>query len=536
MDGWGVAPASPGNAITQANTPNYHRFNNTYPHTQLRASGEAVGLPVGEVGNTETGHLNMGAGHIVYQDLPRINMAIADGSYFSNPTFLDAIKHIRTNGSNLHIMGLLGAGGVHANTEHLFALIALCREQGIKNVSFHMFTDGRDSPPTAALTYLTKLQEELNTAGLGFIASIMGRYYAMDRDERWERTGLAYDALVKGKGDIYNSYDEVVKQSYAKSITDEFIKPSLIKDQTGNLHTIKDNDAVLFYNFRIDRPRQLTKAFVYEEFEEEMYHGSALDPAPVRYVKRQINQLTGQGSHYSRGVMLKNLFFVTMTEYEKNLPVHIAFPPLMINNPVGRVLADSGLRQLRLAESEKERFVTFYFNGQREMPFVGEDRMIINSLEVATYDLAPHMKTREIVATLQRKLAEGIYDCYIVNLACPDMVGHTGVLSAAVRAVEIVDECLGSLEQTIHQENACLFITADHGNCEEMIDIKTGGTNTEHSANPVPFLAISKELMGNNVLLSPGILADISPTILSYMGLEVPLEMSGRNLLSSISL
>jgi 2,3-bisphosphoglycerate-independent phosphoglycerate mutase len=536
MDGWGVVAQNQGNAISQANTPNYDRFMDTYPHTHLLASGEAVGLPLHEVGNTETGHLNMGAGHIVYQDLPRINMAIADGSFFSNEKFLEAIKHAQSHNSSLHIMGLLGAGGVHANNEHLLALIAICKERGFTNVNFHSFTDGRDSPPTAAMNYLKDLHEELSRVKLGHIASVMGRYYAMDRDERWERTGLAYDTLVHGKGPIYASYVDVINESYAKSITDEFIKPSLIKDSKGQVHTVADNDAVIFYNYRIDRPRQLTKAFVYEEFEDEMYHGSALDSSALRYVKRAVTKLAGKGSQYSRGEMLKNLYFVTMTEYEKNLPVHIAFPPVMIVNPLGRILADDSLRQLRLAESEKERFVTFYFNGQREMPFVGEDRIILKSLEVATYDLAPQMKTREIVATLQRKLSEDMYDCYIVNLACPDMVGHTGVLSAAIRAVEIVDECLGTLEQAIHQNNACMFITADHGNCEEMINLKTGGTNTEHSANPVPFIVISKHFAGKKVRLPPGILADIAPTILSYMDMEIPFEMTGRNLLTSVPL
>lgn len=537
MDGWGIAPDMPGNAVAKANTPNYDRLRQTYPHGQLHASGEAVGLPRNEVGNTETGHLNLGAGIIVYQDLPRINMAIADGSFYANKVFTDAIAHVKQNQSTLHLMGLVGAGGVHANNEHLFALVMLCRESGWKNVALHLFTDGRDSPPTAALEYIKRVQAELTQHQVGVIASLMGRYYAMDRDERWERTEAAYRALVGDpKTPIFNSPEEVIQASYQAGITDEFIKPCLIKDQNGQTHPIKEGDAVIFYNFRIDRPRQLTKAFVYDNFEVEAQMSQGFDPFAIRYIKRHIPLFKSSTKPFIRGERLKNLYFATMTEYEKNLPAQIAFPPQIVKNPLGRVIADHGLRQLRLAESEKERFVTFYFNGQREMPFVSEDRTIIESLKVPTYDLAPQMRTPEITQTLIDKLRENAYDCYIVNFACPDMVGHTGVLPAGIKAVETVDESLGKLEQVIKDVNGALLITADHGNVEEMVNLQTGGVDTEHSSYPVPFIAVSPAFERKNIEIREGILADIAPTIIYLLGIQQPIEMSGRNLLSDIQI
>lgn len=535
MDGWGIAPDLPGNAVAKANTPNYNRFLQTYPHGQLQASGEAVGLPHSEVGNTETGHLNLGAGVIVYQDLPRINMAIADGSFYNNKVFIDALTHVKQNQGTLHFMGLVGAGGVHANNEHLFALIMMCRENGWKNVAIHLFTDGRDSPPTVALEYIKRVQAVLTQHGFGVIASLMGRYYAMDRDERWERTEAAYRALT---GDpttpVYNNPEEVIQSSYQAGITDEFIKPCLIKDQAGQTHPIKEGDAVVFFNFRIDRPRQLTKAFVYDNFEVEAQISRGFDPFAIRYIKRHIPLFKSSTKPFIRGKRLENLFFVTMTEYEKNLPAQIAFPPTIVKNPVGRVIADHGLRQLRLAESEKERFVTFYFNGQREMPFVAEDRTIIESLKVPTYDLAPQMRTPEITQVLVDKLHENAYDCYIVNFASSDMVAHTGVLAAGIKACEVIDESLGKLEQVIKEVNGVLLITADHGNVEEMVNLQTGGVDTEHSSYPVPFIAVSPRFEGKNIELREGILADIAPTIIYLLGIQQPIEMSGRNLLSDL--
>ncbi|MCR4264028.1 MAG: 2,3-bisphosphoglycerate-independent phosphoglycerate mutase [Candidatus Roizmanbacteria bacterium] len=524
LDGWGVAPPGPGNAISQAHTPHIDRLWRSYPHGILQASGEAVGLPQNEVGNTETGHLNMGAGHIVYQDLPRINMAIADGSFYKNEAFLQAINHVRTNKSTLHIMGLIGSGGVHANNEHLYALMRLCYEQRIEHVQFHLFTDGRDSLPTASPQFITAVEEELKMRPVGRIASIAGRYYAMDRDERWDRTGKVYNALTRGEAPTSPSAMEAITASHRQSITDEFIQPVLIAKAGEEKGLIKENDAVIFYNFRIDRPRQLTKAFVLEDFDEL----TSRSKSASRTFLTLFNKPKGA---FTRGPKLKNLFFITMTEYEKHLPVTIAFPPEVVKFPLGRVFADRGMRQLRAAESEKERFVTFYFNGQREMPFVGEDHLIIQSQQIATYDKAPEMRTREITQGVIERIQQNSYDCVIVNFAAPDMVGHTGVLPAAITACSVADECIGKLDQVIAQVGGYLIITADHGNCEEMLNPQTKTANTEHSGNPVPCIIVGPELEGKPRELPSGKLGDIAPTILSIMEINLPVEMTGRNLL-----
>lgn len=524
LDGWGVAPPGPGNAISQAQTPHIDRLWRSYPHGIVRASGEAVGLPRNEVGNTETGHLNMGAGHIVYQDLPRINMAVADGSFYQNEAFVQAINHVRTNKSTLHIMGLIGSGGVHANNDHLFALIRLCFEQKLTGVQLHLFTDGRDSLPTASPQYITQVEEELKRRPVGRIASVVGRYYAMDRDERWDRTGKTYNALTRGEAPMSPTALEAVTASHQKGITDEFIQPILIAKTEQEKGLIKENDAVIFYNFRIDRPRQLTKAFVLDDFDE-------LTSRSTKKGNPLFSLFSRSKGNFTRGPKLKNLFFITMTEYEKHLPVTIAFPPELVKYPLGRVFADRGMRQLRAAESEKERFVTFYFNGQREMPFVGEDRLIIQSQQIATYDKAPEMRTREITNGVIDRIRQNIYDCIIINFAAPDMVGHTGIVPAAVTACTIVDECVGRLEQAIVQAGGSLIITADHGNCEEMLGTQTHETNTEHSGNPVPCIIVSPELEGKPQELPEGKLGDIAPTILYLMNLNLPVEMTGRNLL-----
>ncbi|MBI4136661.1 2,3-bisphosphoglycerate-independent phosphoglycerate mutase [Candidatus Roizmanbacteria bacterium] len=524
LDGWGIAPPGPGNAISQAKTPNIDRLWRSYPHGILQASGEAVGLPRNEVGNTETGHLNMGAGHIVYQDLPRINMAIADGSFYQNEAFLQAVNHVRTNKSTLHIMGLIGSGGVHANNEHLFALIRHCYEQRMEHVQFHLFTDGRDSLPTESPRHIAAVEDELQRRPIGRIASVTGRYFAMDRDERWDRTGRAYKALTTGEAPTAVSAQDAVTASHRQSITDEFIQPILIAKNGEDRGLIKENDAVIFYNFRIDRPRQLTKAFVLEDFDELVKRSKG----PSRALLTLFNKPSGS---FTRGPKIKNLFFITMTEYEKNLPVTIAFPPEIVKFPIGRVLADRGLRQLRAAESEKERFVTFYFNGQREMPFVGEDHLIIPSQQIATYDKAPEMRTREITDGVIERIAQNIYDCIIINFAAPDMVGHTGSLSAAIAACTIADDCVGRLDQAIAQAGGHLVITADHGNCEEMLDAQSNTPNTEHSGNPVPCIITGPEFEGKPRELPEGKLGDIAPTILSLLGVNLPVEMTGRNLL-----
>jgi len=521
MDGWGLAAPGPGNAITLANLPFFDYLWSSFPHGKIHASGESVGLPHNEDGNTETGHLNLGAGRIIYQDLPRINMAIADGSFYKNGAFLAAINFAKKNNSNLHLMGLVGGGGVHANNEHLFALLYLCKEQGFKNVFIHIFTDGRDSPPTVALEYVKKIEENLRILDIGKIASVSGRYYAMDRDLRWDRTQKTYEMLTSGSCNPKAvSVEEIIKKSYEEGITDEFIKPTPVCERGKPVATITEYDSVIFYNFRIDRPRQLTKAFISSEF------------SPLKS-KRNFHLFEKKlPASLTRAKKIENLFFVTMTEYEKNLPVKAAFPPQTVFRPLGRIISERGLRQLRLTESEKERFVTFYFNGQKEEPFIGEDRLIVPSPKVPTYDLAPEMRSKEITDSLLFKIKENIYDFVLINFPNPDMVGHSGVIPAAIKAVEAVDESLQKIVPAVLNAGGAVLLTADHGNCEEMIDPNTGGVDTEHSNNLVPFLVIGSQWEGKPKELRNGILGDVAPTILEILGIEKPVEMSGRSLLS----
>ena len=537
LDGWGLAAPGPCNAISKAETQNMNKFVVSYPHTQLQASGEAVGLPRGEEGNTETGHLNLGAGRIVYQDLQRINLSIADGSFYEDPVLIGAIEHAKKNNSNLHLMGLIGAGGVHSNIEHLFALIDLCKRNNFDRVFLHLFTDGRDSPPNAAKIYISQLREVLVRQGIGKIATLMGRYWAMDRDMRWERTAKAYFALTKGTGQFVKTPEEGIDASYAEGKTDEFIEPCIITDSEGRpLSLIKDNDAVIFFNFRIDRPRQLSRAFVFEDFSKANIP-VGFDPYLVKYKKTHIAaQPTQLIEPFDRGPRLNNLYFVTMTEYSKSIVeggAKVAFPPEIVKLPLGQVISQAGYKQLRVSESEKERFVTFYFNGQQEAAFEGEDRLIIPSPKIATYDLKPEMSAREITDGVLLKLKESPdYKFVLVNFANPDMVGHTGNIGAAAMACKIVDECLGKLSDWVLAYGGNMIITADHGNCEEMINNETGAIDTEHNKNPVPFIAISQNLVGKNVTLTAGILADIAPTVLKLMNIEVPSSMTGHNLLA----
>ena len=536
LDGWGIATAGPGNAIAQANTPNMNKFWASFPHTQLQASGDSVGLPRGEVGNTETGHLNLGAGRIVYQDLARINMSIADGSFFNNEVLLGSIAHAQKNNSNLHYMGLIGAGGVHSNLEHLFALIQFAARNKFERLFLHLFTDGRDSPPTSALTYVNKIREVIKTEKVGQIASIMGRYWAMDRDQRWDRTEKAYLALTKGIGHLIKTPEEIIEASYESGVTDEFIEPSVISSQDGKpLSLIRENDAVVFFNFRIDRPRQLSRAFVFKDFEKDGSVKWDFDPYTIKYEKKHFASDAAKTipTGFNRGVALSNLYFTTMTEYGKPLVeegAKVAFPPQTVDMPLSRVISELGLRQLRASESEKERFVTFYFNGQSEAAFTGEERLIVPSPKVALYDQKPEMSARELTEAVLNKIKGDSYKFILINYANADMVGHTGNIGATVKACEVVDECIGKLANFTLAYNGTLLITADHGNAEEMIDSQTGQIETEHSSNPVPFLSISNSFMGKSQTLQYGILADVAPTILTLLGLEVPGSMTGRNL------
>lgn len=526
LDGWGLAPSGPGNAILLAKTPNFNKLWAAYPKTQLFASGEAVGLPRGERGNSEAGHFNLGAGQIVFQDLPRIDMAIADGTFFQNSAFKQVVEYVRKNNSSLHLLGLIGAGGVHSNLEHLLALIRFAKDESLKNIHLHLFTDGRDSPPASATTYILKVEQELTKSGIGKIATLMGRYFAMDRDNRWERTQKAYEALVLGKGGLASSAAQAIQESYAAGKTDEFIEP-IIFDKNG---LIQDNDGVIFFNFRIDRPRQLTKAFVLPNFEQLKFKKVSFDPYAERYGLKIYEAPKGTTT-FKREKVLRNLFFVTMTKYEKGLPATVAFSPEAVKLPLARILAENNLRQLHIAESEKYPHITVFFDGERESSLPGEDWVEILSPKVAAYDLKPEMSAYQLTEQLLKRLKGNLYDFSLVNFANPDMVGHTGVIPAGIKACEVVDECLGKIVNTVLNLGGACLITADHGNVEEMINLTTGGIDTEHSTNPVPFIIANRGFNQGGRGLPGGILADVAPTILSLLGIEKPELMTGKNLL-----
>lgn len=527
LDGWGIGPNYPGNAIKLAKTPTIDMLSTTFPHTELVASGESVGLPHGEDGNTETGHLNLGAGRIVYQDLPRINMSIASGSFISNKAFLKAVEHVRSNDSNLHLLGLIGQGGVHSSNEHLYALMRICKEQKMSKVFLHLITDGRDSGPTSSPTYLEQVQNEIKEIGVGKIATIVGRYYAMDRDHRWERIQVAYESLINGQGESSSDLLATIASRHAHSENDEFIKPIILPDT----QRISSNDAVIFFNYRIDRPRELTRAITMSD-EDFVHHTESFDPYGVKYHKSHIAEKAEPVKIFPRPTRPKNLFFVSMTEYEKNLPVEVAFPPEFVEMPLSRVIALAGRRQLKLAESEKERFVTYYFNGQRELHFPGEDIDITPSPKVATYDLAPEMSGIEQTKKLINAIEADLYDLIVINYPNPDMVAHTGNLEASIKACAFVDTCIAKVyERVMKKDNVSMIITADHGNVEELISLDNGGVDTEHSGFPVPLLVIGREFLNQNKNLPRGSLCDVAPTILKILGLDKPSSMSGRSLL-----
>lgn len=529
LDGWGIGPNNAGNAIARAKTPNMDRYWLSFPHTQLAASGEAVGLPRGEDGNTETGHLNIGAGSIVYQDLPRINMAIADGSFNSNPGFLNTFEHVKKNNSVLHLMGLIGSGGVHSNIEHLYALLHLCKQQDITKVYIHGFTDGRDSPPTAGVTYVQDLLAFCQKVGVGELGTLMGRYYAMDRDKRWERIEKAYNALTLGNGQCVLDPLEAIQAQYKQNITDEFIEPINCCNPDGTPRIINDNDGIIFFNYRIDRPRELTKAFILPDFEEGIQE-EGFDPYSIKYEKTHLKQSVG-GATFQRQRILRNIYFTTITRYEEGLPVDVAFPPQFVKNPICKVFAEHGLRQLRMAETEKERFVTYYMNGQQEVIFPGEDRVILPSKGAKSYDQIPEMSAAEIGSEMIKRLQQNTYDVVVCNFANADMVAHTGNLDASIKACEILDGVVGDIVKEVFSRGGVVLITADHGNAEELINNTTGEVDTEHSIYPVPFIIIGKQFMNQPTMLPTGILADIAPTMLKIMGITKPETMTGRALI-----
>ncbi len=507
LDGFGIAPPYPGNAVTAANMPAFSRLIKSFPHTLLHASGSAVGLPHGVVGNSEVGHTNIGAGKIVYQTLPRINSAINNGSFFDNQTLINGIKHCNTYNSNFHIMGCVSTGNVHAALEHYFATLHTLKKHGFdgRRVFIHAFTDGRDTPPDSSLNFLSMLESECRKLGIGRISSIIGRYFSMDRNNKWDRTKKAYDLIVEGIGEKFKSIEEVVKTSYSRGITDEFIEPSLIINQQGGVDTIKDNDVVFFVNYRADRAQQLTKMFIEPDFN-----------------KIDCNRRN-------------NIFFIGMTQYDKNLTprMHLVFDPENVTVPIGRVISESGLRQLRIAETEKFAHVTFFFNGGREVVFEREDRVLVPSPKVATYDLKPQMSTYELTEVLVQKIRLNIYDFIVVNIAATDMVAHTGVFNAAVKAAEAADYNLDRIVVNTLAVGGAVFITADHGNIEVMIDPATGKPHTEHTTNPVPFIYVGPG--AKPIELPMGALCDVAPTILNVMGIPIPTPMqNSRNLLHSV--
>ncbi len=499
LDGFGKRSAVHGNAILQAKTPNLDRLFSSFPHTLLGASGEDVGLPEGQMGNSEVGHLNIGAGRIVYQELTKISKAIKEGAFQKNKAILSAIGYALKNHSALHILGLLSDGGVHSHINHLFALLDLAKEKGLSAVYVHCLLDGRDVPPRCAGRYLASLEAYMQEIGIGKIATIGGRYYGMDRDNRWEREELAYDAFTLGTGETAANAQEALAAAYARDENDEFVKPTVLFEEGHPVATVNDNDSVIFFNFRPDRARQITRAFV--------------DPT-----------FTG----FSRKKECKNLRYICFTQYDAQMPnVRVAFPPQSLKNTLGEYLSDLDLRQLRIAETEKYAHVTFFFNGGIEAPNKGEDRILIPSPKVATYDLQPEMSAFEVTRRVLEQIESQTYDVIILNFANCDMVGHSGKMEAAVKAVETVDACVGEIADALRNNHGQMLLTADHGNADYMLDDEEN-VITSHSLSPVPLLIMSEKTIE---LKENGVLADLSPTLLDLMGLNKPEEMTGNSLL-----
>lgn len=503
LDGFGLNDAVEGNAIKAAKKPNIDKYFANYPHTILYASGMSVGLPEGQMGNSEVGHTNIGAGRVVYQELTRITKSIDDGDFFSNPALMGAIENCKKNNSALHLAGLLSSGGVHSHIGHLFGLIDLARKNGLEKVYVHCIMDGRDVSPTSGVDFIAQLQQKLDEAKVGKIATIMGRYYAMDRDTNWDRVVKAYNAMVKGEGQLITDPIEAVKASYQTKdengslLTDEFIRPMVMTENGAPVGLVKENDSVIFFNFRPDRAREITRTFVDDEF---------------------------KGFERTRFP----LYYVCMTQYDASMPnVEVAFKPEKLVNTFGEYISKKGLKQLRIAETEKYAHVTFFFNGGVENVYEGEDRQLIPSPKVATYDMQPEMSAYKVADACVDLINKDKYDCIILNFANCDMVGHTGVMSAAVSAVEAVDECLGKVVDALMAKDGKVLITADHGNADCMIDPETHKAFTAHTTNPVPLIVMG----AGDVKLNKGKLADLAPTMLDLMGLEQPEEMTGVSLI-----
>jgi 2,3-bisphosphoglycerate-independent phosphoglycerate mutase len=506
LDGFGIAPPYPGNAVANANLLLFNRLMKAYPHCLLHSSGSAVGLPHGVMGNSEVGHMNLGAGTIVFQTLPRINTAITNGSFYENNRVLEAIEHCKANGSNFHIMGCTSTGNIHSTTEHLYAILQMIQKAKFdgNRVFIHCFTDGRDTPPDSGKVFLEQIDNECKRRGIGRIASIIGRYFSMDRNSKWDRIQKAYDLMTKGVGTVFGNPVQAMESWYAKGVTDEFIEPTLIADSNGNTVTINDNDALFFFNYRSDRAMQITKAFIDPEF-----------------------------NLFDRK-LLQNFFYLGMTQYDRKLNgyMHLAFDPENVSIPIGRVVAENGLRQLRMAETEKFAHVTFFINGGRDLIFDNEDRVLVPSPKVATYDLKPEMSTYELAQVFVNKLKLRIYDFIVINIAAPDMVGHTGNLEATIKALQATDRNLDKIILNTIAYGGAVVVTADHGNCEVMVDYETGRPHTEHTTNPVPFIYIGPG--AKPVELPLGVLSDVTPTLLHLMKLPIPSTMTRNNLLEGI--
>lgn len=500
LDGFGLRDEVEGNAVAQAKKPNFDRYWATYPHTQLGASGESVGLPDGQMGNSEVGHLNIGAGRIVYQDLTRISKSIREGEFFENETFLGAIQHVKANGSKLHLYGLVSDGGVHSHINHLYALLELVKKQEVPEVYVHAFLDGRDVMPHTAVNYIRDLQNKMEELGVGKIATVQGRYYAMDRDKRWERTEKAYRAMVYGEGPQYTDPIAALKESYEKSVTDEFVIPTVIVKEDGSpVGLIEDHDAMIMFNFRPDRAIQISLAFTNEDFR-------GFDRGPKRP---------------------KDLYYVCLTHFSESIDGYVAYKPTNLDNTFGEVVAQNGLAQLRIAETEKFPHVTSFFSGGREEKFPGEERILIPSPKVATYDLKPEMSAYEVTDAVVKEVEADKFDVIVLNFANPDMVGHSGIMEAAVKAVEAVDECLGRVVDKILEKGGVAMIIADHGNADIMIDPATGKPWTAHTTQPVPCIVTKPGIQ----LRDGGILADVAPTLLKLLELPQPIEMTGKSLI-----
>ncbi|API93518.1 2,3-bisphosphoglycerate-independent phosphoglycerate mutase [Virgibacillus pantothenticus] len=499
LDGFAIRDEVKGNAVKQANKPNFDRYWNQYAHSQLTACGEAVGLPEGQMGNSEVGHLNIGAGRIVYQSLTRVNLSIKKGEFFEKEAFIKSMQHAKNNDKALHIFGLLSDGGVHSHINHLFALLKLAKEQGLEKVYIHAFLDGRDVGPQTAKTYIQQTQDKIAEYGVGQIATISGRYYSMDRDKRWDRVKKAYDAMVYGKGPKYTDPFAVIDESYASEIYDEFVIPSVITNEAGDpVGTVEDGDSIIFYNFRPDRAIQISRTFANEDFHD-----------------------------FDRGDKVpKNLDFVMLTNFSETVNGYVAYEPVNLDNTVGEVLAQHDMKQLRIAETEKYPHVTYFMSGGREAEFPGEKRILIDSPKVATYDLKPEMSAYEVTDALLNELETGDRNAIILNFANPDMVGHSGKLEPTIKAIEAVDECLGKIVDKIIELGGHAIITADHGNSDEVITLE-GNPMTAHTTNPVPVIVTKDDIS----LRDGGILADLAPTLLDLLDIEQPKEMTGQSLI-----